>query len=324
MDRKTYSSIKVNNSSKEECKESYINIEKITREEAQQQNFDISIIFIGAVGSGKSSLINLFANCYYSNKANNIFIVSDNQAASNINNIFERKTGRVKILENEATERVTKSNLYFNFKLNHKNLLLIDTPGISECLSNASDEDLNLFNETKELIEVLNIKYIVFVQKTTEVRLCKTVKDFVNSLNELILKMKVDIKIILALTFYPESIIFNKSEIPFEISETILLNNSIFNRNLNKPYKAKSLCEKLKKAFSFLFQFMDAGRSEVASIHETQENLNFCDKDLAKHTKKDENKPIDEDKKDGNNYTDIKKTMIPKKLIKDVPFNKYK
>lgn len=62
----------------------------------------------------------------------------------------------------EIKERLTTSILYYKFKLKNLNLLLINTPGISENNSNLSAEDIDFLQNTKRVIKTLGIQTIVF------------------------------------------------------------------------------------------------------------------------------------------------------------------
>lgn len=248
----------------EECKDLHKNITQISEIRAKSTKFDIKIMFIGSAGSGKSSLINSFANYSYSKDISNFFLISDNEGPSWMPNIFVNSRGRERLASPKAKinnkERVTTSILYYRFKLNNLNLLLIDTPGISESNSGPSIEDIEFFDNTKRVIKALEIKTIVFLQKATEQALCKSVKSYVENLNLFFLTEKIEIKILLALTFYPGSISFNIDELPFKISGKIKLDNGVFNyKDPGKLLKARNLWIKIDKVLFSLVQHFVAG-----------------------------------------------------------------
>ncbi|OMJ69097.1 hypothetical protein SteCoe_33265 [Stentor coeruleus] len=268
MSIRSLSLVRGNNLSEEEYKDLRKNITKITESEAKMGKFKIKIMFIGAAGSGKSSLINSFANYSYSKDILDYFIVSDNEGPSWMPNIFTNIRGRDRIGSPKAKiqERLTTSILYYNFKLNDLNLLLIDTPGLSESNSGSSKEDIQFLKDTKNIIKNLEIQTIVFLQKSTDQSLCKSVKSYVLSLNEYILANNINIKIVLALTFYPGSIAFNINELPFKIIGKIKVDNGIFNyKDQTKQTKARKLWLKIDKVMFSLVQHFIAG-VELESI----------------------------------------------------------
>lgn len=225
--------------------------EKIKRPE-KSSKYDYTIIFLGSTGSGKSSMLNSFMN-FFEERTNDLILASAVDDKSLLDRRFFDSSIR---RSNTSSYRCTESNIYIKAIYKEKKILLIDTPGFKEDLNNSLDqEDERLLKNIIKDITELNVKIIIYTQKSPDKNISNSVKKSLEYLkNNIPEEKKCDA--VLVYTFYSGSIEFKeKNCIPFNIIMQTKIENNVYNARVMKPNKKLELWTKISTKVQKIVEF---------------------------------------------------------------------
>lgn len=201
---------------------------------------ELTILLMGESGSGKTSLLNLI---FYS-----IEKIPLDDKLKNLRKMSSNDSPGLKYKSN-TKETFSQQNLaqtvipeVFEIGYDVHKLILIDTPGIY--LNLEGDPDSKALENYISLMK-RQIDIIIYVQKANDLHLSRTTSGTLNALKEKINLFKI--KFLLFFTFYPGSIIFQEKLLPFTISKTFNLDNTLF-INAEKYFLKNKITKKWNKS----------------------------------------------------------------------------
>lgn len=259
------------------------NIARAVKKGEPLEPYDYSILLIGASGNGKSAFLNCISNVIMEQKLTDLVPAIKCEKYPNIGREFEDG------LKEKNTSKCGLSqtkNAYY-YKLNgritgYKTILLVDTPGFSSDRGVDCDNG-NIKTIIQAALRVTKFNSILFFEKVSTNRLNPIITYQLYRIAEIIPK-DFESKVILVLTFYHDTVAFDKQWLPFKIQQTCKINNFAFeysshqystnSKLLKKKTKEwRKYQKKIEKLSKKIFQMNAESTLQYSQIFENHNNV---------------------------------------------------